>query len=179
MERDLARIRALHAALGIPPDYARHSGLPRIPEAVETVIVGPRSQVRQHRLAPGAAAAWSALEAAAEGDGVRLLLLSGFRTYEYQADLLRRKIERGATLDQALTVIAAPGHSEHHSGHAVDIGTPGCEPLCEAFEATSAFAWLQRNAERFGFRMSYPRSNGFGIIYEPWHWALSPVPTAD
>jgi zinc D-Ala-D-Ala carboxypeptidase len=179
MGEDCARIRALHAALGIPDDYVRRSGLPRIAEAAETVVVGPRRPPREHRLAPVAAAAWCALEAAAEGDGIRLLFLSGFRTYGYQADLIRRKIDRGSTLEQALTVIAAPGHSEHHSGHAVDIGTPGCEPLSEAFEGTSAFAWLQRNGGRFGFHMSYPRGNGYGIIYEPWHWALAPVPTAD
>ena len=69
-----------------------------------------------------------------------------------------------------LRVNAAPGYSEHHTGRAVDIGTPGCPPLEEAFEDTAAFAWLSRNAGAAGFRMTYPRGNPQGVIYEPWHW---------
>lgn len=179
MSVDPDRLRALHDQLGIDPDYPASTPLPRIPEARQTVIVAAGHGGAEVRLAPAAAAAWSTLTADAERDGVRLLLLSGFRSYEYQADLLRRKLARGVDLAEALTVIAAPGFSEHHSGHAVDIGTPGCEPLVEAFESTRAFAWLQRHAEHHGFRMSYPRANGRGIIYEPWHWALTPVPGAD
>ena len=171
------RLRVLHAELGIPGDYAERSGLPLIAEAPVTVVVGSPRAGGERRLAPAAAAAWSALEAAAERDGVRLLLLSGYRSYEYQAQLLRRKREQGVALADALTVLAAPGYSEHHSGHAVDIGTPGCAPLSTAFEDTAAFAWLERHAGSFGFRLSYPRANGFGIIYEPWHWALVPLPS--
>lgn len=175
---ELARIASLHAQLGIAPDYAARSGLPRIPEARELVVVAPGRNGRGRRLAPAAAAAWSLLEAAAERDGIRLILLSGFRDLEYQADLIRRKLEHGTALEEALAVIAAPGYSEHHSGHAVDVGTPDCEPLTERFEKTAAFAWLTRRAADYGFHLSYPRGNGFGIIYEPWHWALVPVPTA-
>lgn len=179
MTDDRARLRRLHAELGIPADYASRSGLPHVAEAGATVIVGSGGAGPARRLAPRAAAAWSTLAAAAERDGIHLLLLSGFRTYEYQAGLLRNKLEQGMVLDEALTIIAAPGHSEHHSGHAVDIGTPGCPPLSEAFENTAAFAWLVRAAEHHGFRLSYPRANGYGIIYEPWHWALAPIPFAD
>ena len=39
-----------------------------------------------------------------------------------------------------------------------------------SFEATPAFAWLQRNATRHRFHLSYPRDNPHGITYEPWHW---------
>jgi len=173
------RLAQLHADLGIPADYAARSGMPAIAEATETVVVGQRSDGREHRLAPAAAAAWSTLQAAAERDGVRLLLLSGFRSLEYQADLVRRKLEDGMHLEDVLRVIAAPGFSEHHSGHAVDIGTPGCAPLSEAFAETAAFRWLQRRAGDHGFVLSYPRANGYGIIYEPWHWALAPVPRLD
>ena len=172
------RLGQLHGALGIPANYAARTGLPRIHEAPETVLV-TRPDGQNRPLAPQAAAAWGVLEAAAERDGVRLLLLSGFRSLEYQAELVRRKLEQGVTLADVLSVIAAPGYSEHHSGHAVDIGTPGCEPLSESFEHTRAFAWLQRHAPRHGFHLSYPRANGRGIIYEPWHWALSPLPVAD
>ena len=66
---------------------------------------------------------------------------------------------------------AAPGYSEHHSGRAVDLTTPGSPVLEEAFEESDAFAWLRRRAPEFGFRMSYPRDNPHRVAYEPWHWA--------
>ena len=51
-----------------------------------------------------------------------------------------------------------------------------CNGLClsplvdECFEKEPAFFWLTENAGKFQFYMSYPEKNGFGIIYEPWHW---------
>ena len=66
---------------------------------------------------------------------------------------------------------AAPGYSQHHTGCAVDIATPGSRPLTEEFEESEAFAWLGNRAAEFGFSMTYPRDNPQGFIYEPWHWA--------
>jgi len=65
---------------------------------------------------------------------------------------------------------APPGYSEHHSGRALDVTTPGATPLQEEFEGTPAFAWLSKNAASFGFALSYPRGNRHGFMYEPWHW---------
>ena len=70
-----------------------------------------------------------------------------------------------------LSVNAAPGYSEHHTGRAIDIASPGSRPLTEEFEDSAAFRWLERNAAGYGFSMSYPRDNPGGFIYEPWHWA--------
>ncbi|HPF74253.1 MAG TPA: D-alanyl-D-alanine carboxypeptidase family protein, partial [Xanthomonadaceae bacterium] len=67
----------------------------------------------------------------------------------------------------------APGFSEHHSGNALDIGTPDEPPAEESFENTAAFDWLCENAPNFGFQLSYPRNNPHGIVYEPWHWCWS------
>ena len=73
-------------------------------------------------------------------------------------------------MEQILRVSAAPGYSEHHSGRAVDVTTPGCAPLTGEFESTAAFAWLAAHARDFGFVLTYPRDNRYGVIYEPWHW---------
>jgi D-alanyl-D-alanine carboxypeptidase len=121
-------------------------------------------------LAPAAAAAWQAMRAAAAADGVALRLVSAYRSVERQAELIRQRLDAGEPLAQVLALIAPPGCSEHHTGRAVDIGTPG-QPVLEAsFEATPAFAWLQRHAGRFGFTLSYPRGNAAGYAHEPWHW---------
>ena len=46
------------------------------------------------------------------------------------------------------------------------------EALTEEFERTPAFNWLNRRAKEFGFHLTYPRNNRFGVIYEPWHWTF-------
>ena len=97
-------------------------------------------------------------------------LVSAFRSLNYQRQIFERKLSQGELLAQILRVNAAPGYSEHHTGCAVDLTTDGCPPLTEAFEHTAAFAWLVARAKDFGFTMTYPRGNKFGLIYEPWHW---------
>lgn len=169
-------LRDLHQELGIPADYGREGGPPLFEEAAELVDVGPNLVGRMQRLTPLAAARWAEMSAAAAADGIILLLVSGFRSVDYQAGLIRNKLERGQAIEAILKVNAAPGYSEHHTGQAVDIATPGSRPLTEEFEGTPAFGWLTREAARFGFSMSYPRDNPFGLIYEPWHWSIRQAP---
>jgi D-alanyl-D-alanine carboxypeptidase len=123
------------------------------------------------RLTPETAASWQEMLTMARGEGVTLLIVSGFRDFEYQASLIRKKLAVGQSLSDVLAVNAAPGFSEHHTGRAIDIASPGSRPLSEEFESSEAFAWLQKNAADYGFSMSYPRDNPEGFIYEPWHWA--------
>lgn len=162
----------LHRDLGIPGDYARARELPIYGEALELVDVGPNLVGRMQRLTPEAAGRWQEMVAAAADDGVRMLIVSGFRSHAYQAELIRKKLAGGQALADILEVNAAPGFSQHHTGRAVDIATPGSRPLTEEFEDSDAFGWLSRQAGRFGFSLSYPRDNRWGFIYEPWHWSL-------
>lgn len=160
--------------LGIDRDYAKDRGLPVFAEAAEVIDVGPNIVGHRQHLAPVAAEAWGRMRDAARDAGVTLLLVSGYRSYEYQGGLIRRKLDAGESLDEVLTVNAPPGCSEHHTGRALDIATPGSRPLTEEFEGTAAFAWLENNAGDFGFSMTYPRDNPYGFIYEPWHWSMKP-----
>jgi D-alanyl-D-alanine carboxypeptidase len=73
-------------------------------------------------------------------------------------------------LTDILRSVAAPGCSEHHTGCALDLGDDTSPPLEESFGRTMAFRWLVRHAARFHFRLSYPRRNPQGLVYEPWHW---------
>lgn len=165
-------LRELHAELGIPSDYGAGGSPPAFAEALDLVEVGPNLIGRIQRLTPEAAGCWRAMVEAAGIDGVTLLLVSGFRSVEYQAGLIRKKIQAGQGIDRILAVNAAPGFSEHHTGRAVDIATPGSRPLTEDFESSEAFEWLGRRAAEFGFSMTYPRDNPWGFIHEPWHWSL-------
>jgi D-alanyl-D-alanine carboxypeptidase len=164
------RIAGVLKALGIPAGYAAERHLTLQTEATEIVAARVLKDGRELKLTPATEAAWRAMVDAAAADGVTLLLISGFRSVDYQRSILERKLREGQSLEQILRVNAAPGFSEHHTGRAVDIGTPDCPPLEEAFENTDAFRWLARRAGDFGFRLSFPRGNPHGVIYEPWHW---------
>ena len=165
-------LRQIHEELGIPADYGSAGGPPAYAEATELVDVGPNLVGRMQRLTPQAAGRWRNMVAAADAVGIQLLIVSGFRSVDYQATLIRKKLEAGQRISDILKVNAAPGHSEHHTGRAVDIATPGSRPLTEEFEATDAFRWLGDRAIEFGFSLTYPRDNPWGILYEPWHWSL-------
>lgn len=169
------RIAQLHHALGIPPDYAARVGLPLQEEALFLTAAGLDVFERPQQLTPDALTAWQSMQTAAAAAGVALALVSAFRSVDYQCELLRRKLAQGRTLAEVLTVNAAPGYSEHHTGRAIDLTTPHCAPLEEAFENTTAFVWLQAQAGAFGFTLSYPRSNPHALVYEPWHWLYTPV----
>ena len=165
-------LRELHKELGIDGDYGRATGLQLFAEADDLVEVGPNLVGHMQRLTPGAADRWDAMVKAAAEQGILLLIVSGFRGFEYQAALIRKKIAAGQQIQDILEVNTAPGYSEHHTGNAVDIATPGSRPLTEDFENTQAFQWLTENAGQFGFSMTYPKDNPWGITYEPWHWSL-------
>ena len=88
-------LRELHAELGIPADYGAAGGPPVFEEAVELVEVGPNLVGRMQRLTPEAATQWTGMVAAADQVGIQLLIVSGFRGIDYQAGLIRKKIEAG------------------------------------------------------------------------------------
>lgn len=162
--------KELFAELGISADYGTEPPMQRYPEATELEEVGANIMGRMQQLAPDSAQAWRDMVAAAATDKVALLAVSGFRSIEYQAALIRRKINAGQCIGDILKVNVAPGFSQHHTGNAMDIATPGYKPLSEEFEESPAFEWLQSHAAEFGFSLSYPRDNREGVIYEPWHW---------
>lgn len=156
--------------LGIPDTYPSTCGMPLQAECATLVATELDVFGRQPQLDAKAFAAWTAMKEAAARDDVTLQLVSAFRSIAYQCDLIRRKLARGDTIDAILAVNAAPGFSEHHTGRAIDIGTPGFPHLEIEFEQSPAFAWLSARAHEFGFRMSFPRDNPYGVQYEPWHW---------
>lgn len=170
----ITQIRSLHTDLGIADDYGDTIGLPLQLEPLQLVEAGPDMFGRSQQMTPATLAAWHAMRDRAASDGVTLLLVSAYRGAVYQADVIRRKLDSGRTLDDILRVNAAPGYSEHHTGRALDIATPDSPPLVTDFDRTEAFAWLAKNADEFGFVLSYPKGSTSAITYEPWHWCFAP-----
>ena len=165
----------LHQRLGIPADYAARTGLVQQRSPDDLVDIGVDVFDRPQRLRMEAANAWMGLVEAASLDGVTVQLVSAYRSLEYQVDLIQRKVEAGESIGQILTRIAAPGYSEHQGGCAVDVTSPGIDSLTEFFEKTQAFRWLVASAADYRFVLSYPRSNPYGVVYEPWHWCYRPI----
>ena len=159
--------------LGIAPEYGRHHRIPLQQEAISLKTIGLDIYQREQKMLPGAADAWLAMCAQAERSDVLIQAVSAFRSVSYQAGLVRRKIENGLSIEKILRVSAAPGFSEHHTGRAIDITTPGYPVLEESFESSPAFRWLQTHAAEFSFHLSFPRGNRHNLSYEPWHWAWS------
>ncbi|HEY1791600.1 MAG TPA: M15 family metallopeptidase [Opitutaceae bacterium] len=160
----------MRPAFKVPPGYAAKRAMEPREEAADLESAGRDPEGREVLLEAAAAAAWAGMAEAARKDGVTLLAVSGFRSIRRQEELIARKLAAGEGVEAVLRVMAAPGYSEHHTGRAVDIATPGEPALTEDFERTEAFRWLGRRARNHGFTMSYPRGNPHGMAYEPWHW---------
>jgi D-alanyl-D-alanine carboxypeptidase len=159
-------------SLGISQATILARGLRRFEEATSLVLAEVGEDGREYLLTPSAAMAWRETRMAATSDGVRIFLVSAFRSVARQTEIIRAKLDAGMDIDQILTVCAPPGFSEHHTGLAVDIACPDCPELEVDFENTDAFQWLTLHAPRFRFGLSYPRGNLIGYQYEPWHWCF-------
>ncbi|MBE9116055.1 D-alanyl-D-alanine carboxypeptidase family protein [Lusitaniella coriacea LEGE 07157] len=157
---------------------------PDVP-AVENVLghlpyeAAPESELQslsanaQIRLRKAAAQKFNEMSASARASGISLVPLSGFRTVEEQNHLFFGvKAQRNQNASQRAEVSAPPGYSEHHTGYAMDIGDGNVPSvnLSQGFEQTAAFQWLEKNAARYGFELSFPPDNIQGVSYEPWHW---------
>nr|WP_279550784.1 M15 family metallopeptidase [Leucobacter weissii] len=108
---------------------------------------------------------------AARKDGVDFRIFSAFRSYDYQRSLYDSYVARDGRA-RADTYSARPGHSEHQTGFAVDLGDwSGCG-IGTCFADTSAGRWLAKNSHRYGFILRYPRgyTHITGYTYEPWHF---------
>lgn len=113
-----------------------------------------------------------------------LILISGYRSYDYQQKLFEAKINKlisqGFTKNKAVslaaTIVARPGTSEHQTGLAVDLTSVDFvnkdDPLIEEFARTDHGKWLDINAHKYGFILRYPKDKTkiTHITYEPWHY---------
>lgn len=148
-------------------DLLGHLPYQEAPAATLTAIAG------NIKLRSPAATKFQQMQAAAQADGITLVAISGFRDVHLQDKLFFGiKEERGQDATQRAEVSAPPGYSEHHTGYAIDIGD-GDAPATHvepSFAETAAFRWLEDNALKYSFELSFPPNNKQGVSYEPWHW---------
>ncbi|MCD9874969.1 M15 family metallopeptidase [Streptomyces guryensis] len=130
---------ALGEADGVVPD-----GVTLFDDAVPAVA----------KLDPGLLKALRRAATAAADDGVRFYVNSGWRSREYQNQLLRRAVAEYGSENEAARWVATAVTSPHVSGNAVDLGHP------------DATAWLSEHGAEYGLCQIYRN--------EPWHYELRP-----
>ena len=101
--------------------------------------------------------------------GYTLIAESGYRSYASQERIYNSEL-KGFGRAKADSESARPGYSEHQTGWAVDIGSPGCYEDC--FGTKPASKWLLDNAYKYGFLLRYPHDKTAvtGYRNEPWHF---------
>jgi zinc D-Ala-D-Ala carboxypeptidase len=90
----------------------------------------------------------------AADNGVEFFVDSGWRSPEYQEQLLREAVSEYGSEEEAARWVATPETSAHVSGDAVDIGP------------ADATAWLSEHGAEYGLCRIYGN--------EPWHYELRP-----
>ena len=102
-----------------------------------------------------------------------------------QEDLFKNKVERvkkanpsltqAQAEQEAATVVARPGTSEHQTGLAADFNCAN-----NSFDNSEYYRWLKENAEDYGFvqRFTAEKQEKTGIIPESWHWRFVGISTA-
>jgi len=103
-------------------------------------------------------------------------VISGFRNYESQQRILNEQIRlRGER--EGRRWASEPGHSEHHTGLAVDFGVYAGGTR-STFTGTDVTAWFRRNAHKYGFILRFPanKTHVTRVAHEPWHFRYVGLP---
>jgi len=120
-------------------------------------------------LTPEAAKAFTSMRKAIERAGLRVFVVSAYRSHTGQKALYAHVL---ATMGRAYTTkyVAVPGTSEHQTGLAVDLRSPSGRGT--SFNRTREWRWLRAHAQNYGFVLRYPKglTKVTGIGFEPWHW---------
>ena len=119
-----------------------------------------------HRLARSVMPDLLAMIEAARADDIELMVSSAYRSYDYQAGVYNRHVEKLGQAE-ADRVSARAGHSQHQLGTTIDFGS-----IAAGYGATPNGRWVAAHAWRFGFSLSYPAGQeaATGYDYEPWHF---------
>jgi len=132
-------------------------------------------------VSPEAYEAYEKMMRAMEKDlGKRLYIESAHRGKPYHLyNFIKYLRGHNYSLINTAKLNALPGYSEHNLKiyHAIDLinedGING-EPDVSDYEKLPEYQWMLKHAGEYGFTLSYPRGNPWGISFEPWHWKFNP-----
>ena len=162
------------------PDYlVLINGENRLPEGFEKTIelidvenaVGDRYQIEKKTYEAFLRLRQDLLE----NDGIQAELISVYRTVAQQTATFEKYVTKFG-LEYAKTYAALPGHSEHHTGMAIDVGILLNGKLYRTIEdmlrVDDLFQIVQAKLPKYGFILRYPKGKEdvTKIGYEPWHF---------
>lgn len=127
---------------------------------------------------------WYNWQEAAANNGFNIFVASGYRDTDLQEtnynNTLQSYINEGHSEEEAKRLteeyLTQPGHSEHHTGLAIDLldseWAAAGRGLETEFETQDSQQWLVETMADFGFILRYPEGKEeiTGIQYEPWHF---------
>lgn len=166
--------------------YLKESTVPTQPLYVKDILLVNKWNALPPTFDPGedqtTRQAFEEMRLAAKQEGITLTIISFYRSYDYQTQLYTNYVKRdGQTAADRYS--ARPGHSEHQSGLAIDIGDAKDEEMwfSQAFGNTEAGKWLSTHASSFGFILRYLKGKEeiTGYMYEPWHFRYVGVAVAE
>ena len=113
--------------------------------------------------------AFETLSENAKKDGMNVIAMSSYRSYDYQVNLYNNYVAQDGK-EAADKYSARPGYSEHQTGLAVDVYN--LDLPYTSFEETEEFTWMQENAYKYGFILRFPKDKVdiTGYQYESWHY---------
>lgn len=142
---------------------------------VPSSLVNPRvlsANSLKTRMTQEAAKALEALFSKAKQDNIKLMAISGYRSYSYQESLFASNVIKYGSVEAANQFSAKPGQSEHQTGLAMDVSSSSVNyALTQSFGQTREGIWIKENAPKFGFIVRYlkDKESITGYQYEPWH----------
>jgi len=130
-------------------------------------------------LTPETVIALKAMSEDVQSKGMTVFVTSAYRSYIQQQSTfnywVNRELSKGASMElarqRANIYSATPGHSEHQLGTTLDIRCIGCDAFSKNVTNTPLYQYLQQDAHKYGFIISYPlgKQHLTGYTYEPWH----------
>ena len=138
-----------------------------IPENLEPIDIAYARSGMQ--LVREAKEAFETLSEDAKKEGMNIIAMSSYRSYDYQVNLYNNYVATDGK-EAADTFSARAGYSEHQTGLAVDVYNKVLPYT--SFEETEEFNWMQENAYKYGFILRFPKDkvNITGYQYESWHY---------
>ncbi len=139
-------------------------------------------------------AAFKKMYQAAQKEGIKLVIRSATRNFDYQKGIWERKwtgktlVEDGTNvskdikepIDKALKILnysSMPGTSRHHWGSEIDLNSFD-NSFFEKGQGKKLFDWLTSHAGAYGFCRPYTAKGPqrpYGYNEEKWHWSYMPI----
>ena len=133
------------------------------------------------------------MQKAALKDGIKIKIVSSYRSYNHQQNIWNRKynhfkslgLSTNTAVNKILEYSTIPGTSRHHWGTDIDIVMETNKKvskllLTSNYENNGPFnklkKWMDKNANNYCFKLVYTNNpNRSGFNYEPWHYTYYPT----